>query len=305
MSLLFIAAFSGDLSAKEPQVAASIYPYQQIVNAIVLQPSDLVVDSYISPHNYQLKPSDAQKIREADIFIWGGEVMTPQLSGIVKSRSKAQVTIDVSKLADIHLIKLTAEEAHHHDHNGEDNHDHDTEANHDYDPHIWLSPHNAIVIATALQQQLAAIDSENRERYQANLEAFIDETNALQLKIKEQLKPYQKKNYFVFHDAYRYFGEAFAMQAAGVVKTDPSKLSRSKSLLLLKQEIGDSDCLFIEPQFRQELVMQLVKNKLKIGTLDPIGYRQNADVNTPNVKGYSQILEDMASALAKCLGSDS
>lgn len=286
------------LLAKDTLVVSSIYPYQQIANAVLLKSSELVVDSFISPHHYQLKPSDAKKIREADIFIWGGAVMTPQLSRIVNSRDAGKITIDVSQLDNIHLITLDEEHTHEHNHNHADE-------EHHYDPHLWLSPNNATLIAATIKDKISILDASNGDQYQTRFNQFNQQLTETVKSIKVQLAPYQTKQYYVFHDAYRYFEQAFSIKSAGVIKTDPSKLERSGALLKLKQQMkagaekGES-CLFIEPQFRTTLAERLATADIKIGVLDPIGYQQN---QAHPSQGYTDILENLSLSFIQCFAA--
>lgn len=297
MAVLLLNALS-TLLAKDILVVSSIYPYQQIANAVLLKPSELVVDSFISPHHYQLKPSDAKKIREADIFIWGGAVMTPQLSRIVNSRDAGKITIDVSQLDNIHLITLDKEHAHEHNHSHADD-------DHHYDPHLWLSPNNATLIAATIKDKISALDASNGDQYQIRFNQFNQQLTETVKSIKVQLAPYQTKQYYVFHDAYRYFEQAFSIKSAGVIKTDPSKLERSGALLKLKQQMkagaekGES-CLFIEPQFRTTLAERLATADIKIGVLDPIGYQQN---QAHPLQGYTDILENLSLSFIQCFAA--
>lgn len=304
ITTLCLLTLSSFVFAKDVRVVSSIYPYQQIANAILTKPSELIVDSFISPHHYQVKPSDAKTIRDAEIFVWGGEVMTPQLARIVESRADDKVTIDASKLAGIYLIQLSEDDAHDHaeDEHNDDEHSH---GGHDYDPHLWLSPDNAIVIATAIKDKMVMLDAENASIYEQNLQTFTQQLQQTSATIKTQLATTQGKKYFVFHNAYRYFEQAFGLKSAGVIKTDPSKLERSKALLELKQEMSkETGCLFIEPQFQQKLVEQLASDNIRIGVLDPIGYKGGKSTNlkdqTPLSQGYNEILLNLATSFVQC-----
>ncbi len=280
-------------AAATPKVVSAIYPLQQIANAIVGEPTELVADSYLSPHDYSIKPSDAKKILDADLFIWSSEQMIPQLRAHVKRRiEQHKVTINASRLPDIQLITL--DKQHKHESASNDSHNHHIA----FDPHLWLSPSNAKVIASAIARKLSQIDADNEARYQKNLKQFItqldEETQAIKMAFAE--KP--PRPYFVFHDAYRYFEQAFGIQHIATIRAHAGQAPRTRHLVELKQQLKNTPnaCLFREPQFRSPLIARIVADSnVKVSTLDPVGY-QKGKVDD----GYVRILRHIAEQLQSC-----
>ncbi len=280
-----------------PKVVSSIYPLQQIANAIVGEQTGLIVDSYLSPHDYKLKPQDVQKIGNADIFLWANEHVAPQLAKAV-SRRENGVTLTAAKLPDIELLKLGKDAHDHHEaHEHGETHDHEKVA---YDPHLWLSPHNAKVIASALAKKLSKIDSANAGNYAKNLKGFIADVDASKADIEKQLKANPPKPYFIFHDAYGYFEHEFGLKHAGTLRAHAGQAPRTQHIVKLQQHLkaASDACLFTEPQFNSPLVKQLVNDtRVTISTLDPIGYQKKQG----NVKnGYTQLLQRLAEHLQTC-----
>lgn len=293
--LFVLVALSGFHVVASPRVFSTIYPLQQIANAITGEQTGLIVDTYLSPHSYHPKPSDAKDLLAADILLTVGEVLMPQLNSYIKQR-KGKITLRASQLPGIDLIK-----GHHH-------HDQDelgeaqqlyTQHTHQafyYDPHLWLSPDNALVIATALTQQLKQVDPQNQTQYEKHLIQFKQQLQQTVSSIKQQLENIEPVPYFVFHDAYRYFENYFDIASAGIIRAHVGQSVRTKHLTELKAQLDKLPiaCLFREPQFKSSIVDKLAQNpNLVIATIDPIGYTKPA-------KGYSKILTDIADALVLC-----
>ncbi len=308
-----------------PRLVSSIYPLQQIAEAISGGPVGLIADSPLSVHTYRLTPKDARQIAEADIVIWVGEVLMPQLDKYIARRQGSQNNkgsqgnqtkgvITVAKLPD---IKLLATAHHHADHerdgheqkengqkengqkeNGqEENGQEENEQNElSYDPHVWLSTENAAVIAEAIAEALIAADAPNTRRYQANLAAFKAELTSLHQDLLGQFESDPPPPYFVFHDAYAYFEQEFGLSHQGLVRTHAGQSPKARHIIHLKKQLTNAQqaCLFKEPQFESPIIDKLSDNTtVKVATLDPIGYRQPGD-------GYAMILRRLANTLSNC-----
>lgn len=109
-----------------PHVVSSIYPLQQIANAVSGEKTDLIADTYLSPHDYHVTPSDAKKILDADLLIVVGETLMPQLENYLEKRGD-KTTIEAMQLKDIHLLKG----GHHHHGDHDDDEKHDAHADHE------------------------------------------------------------------------------------------------------------------------------------------------------------------------------
>lgn len=307
ISGLFVLAalFTTSVSAS-PTIISSIYPLQQIANEIAGEPTGLIADSYQSPHKYSIKPSQAKQIKDADIVIWVGEVMMPQLEKYIQRRKG--ITITAAKLAN---IKLLAPGKHHHhegedegekgDHHAQDEHeDHHDDKVPSYDPHLWLSTDNAKVIAQAIADALIKKDPANAEKYRGNLARFEQELAGLKTSIKTMFKQNPPANYYVFHNAYHYFEDEFGIKNSGTIREHAGQTPTTRHLNDLKKELqlstGKPVCVFREPQFKSPIVDKLVEGSknISVAVLDPVGYHKDKNI------GYSTILRNIAKEISNC-----
>lgn len=136
----------GASAVAEVNVVTSIKPVHSLVSAVmegVGEPT-LIVDGAASPHNFALKPSQAQMIEDANIIFWIGHELEAFLEKPIETVGANAKSIE---LIDAHdLIKLGFREGgafddHGHDdhaedaHDDHDDHDHDKEDAEKHDDH--------------------------------------------------------------------------------------------------------------------------------------------------------------------------
>jgi len=295
----FVASFLLICSAQaEVKVLTSIKPLQLIAAAVqdgVAIP-EVLLPPGASPHNYALRPSDVRKVQSVDLLYWIGPDMEGFLPRVLNGRTLPSVAVQ-----DLPGLKLR--------HFAEDNHSHAEEADehdHDHRPgsldaHLWLSPINARVIATKMAADLSAADPANATRYQSNLKAFDERLDALDLRLKKRLAGVEGKPYFVFHEAFDYFEDAYGLKHAGVFSVAAEVQPGAQHVAAMRarlQEMGKT-CVFSEPPLRPRLAETLVAGlPVKLAELDALGGYTPA-----TAQGYEQVLEKLGNDLAGCLES--
>lgn len=298
----FVASFLLIGSAQaEVKVLTSIKPLQLIAAAVqdgVAIP-EVLLPPGASPHNYALRPSDVRKVQSVDLLYWIGPDMEGFLPRVLSGRTLPSIAVQ-----DLPGLKLR--------HFGEDNHSHAEEADeadehdHDHRPgsldaHLWLSPINARVIADRMAADLSAADPAHAERYQRNAKAFDERLDALDQRLKKRLANVEGKPYFVFHEAFDYFEDAYGLNHAGVFAVAAEVQPGAQHVAAMRkrlQEVGKT-CVFSEPPLRPRLAETLVAGlPVKLAELDALGGYTPA-----TAQGYEQVLEKLGNDLAGCLES--
>ncbi|CAH0138721.1 zinc transport system substrate-binding protein [Pseudomonas sp. PvR086] len=295
----FVASFLLIGSAQaEVKVLTSIKPLQLIAAAVqegVAIP-EVLLPPGASPHNYALRPSDVRKVQSVDLVYWIGPDMEGFLPRVLKGRTLPSVAVQ-----DLPGLKLRrfAEDSHSHAEEA-DEHDHDHRPG-SLDAHLWLSPINARVIASKMAADLSAADPANAARYQSNLKAFDERLDALDLRLKARLAGIANKPYFVFHEAFDYFEDAYGLKHAGVFSVAAEVQPGAQHVAAMRarlQEVGKT-CVFSEPPLRPRLAETLVAGlPVKLAELDALGGYTPA-----TAQGYEQVLEKLGNDLAGCLES--
>ena len=277
--LLLICCLSlwGFTAQAQVQILTSIKPLQLIAAAVQGeqgQPQALLPPG-TSPHYFVLRPSDARRLDKADLFYWIGPDLENFLPRLLKQRS--QLSVATQDLPDLHLqhyaeTQQHAEEQHAHGQSlREHDHAHQPGA---LDAHLWLLPHNAVIIAQRISTDLSELDPNNASIYAANLQSFIERLNNLDQQLKAELEPLQGKAYFVFHEAFNYFEQAYGLEHAGVFAISSELQPGAKHVQQMRtrlQQAGPS-CVFSEPPLQPRLAHTLAEGlPVTLAELDPLG----------------------------------
>ena len=187
---------------------------------------------------------------------------------------------------------------HGHDEHGHDEHDHDDHGGQS-DPHIWLSPSNAKVMASAITEHLSSAFPEHSTTYAANLARLHSSLDQLDAELQQKFSAVSGSKYLVFHDAYQYLEQEYQLGAVGAISLDPEQVSSPARLRAARANLRDNQisCVFSEPQFPTRAIETVISGTdTQIGELDPLG----ADL-TPGAGLYSQLLHDLADNIVACL----
>ena len=314
----------------EIKVVASIKPIHSLVSYVMdgVGTPSILVDGSSSPHTFQLKPSHAQMLQDADIVFWIGEDLESFLETPLESIATNAKKITLMELDDIELLKfrekhIFEEHAGHDDHGDEhdehdeghdeheegqdeheeghdeheDEHGHHDEHNHgEFDIHFWLDPAIAKVIVKNIADELSNIDVANKATYEANASKAISELDELIAETK--LKINKNATYVVFHDAYQYFEERFGIEVLGALSVNPEILPGAKQLAEIREVIEHENvnCIFSEPQFNPSIAKTIAADTgVKAAVLDPLG----AELD-PSKDLYFDLIADMASSFSGC-----
>lgn len=292
----------------EVRVLTSIKPLQLIAAAVQdgAGSPDVLLPPGASPHHYALRPSDIRRVREADLLYWIGADLEVFLPRVLEGRE--QPSLAVQTLPGLHLRHFGA--AHRHDEDAATA-EHGEEAGHDahghdqahrpgsLDAHLWLLPANARAIAARMAADLAAADPANAARYQANLAAFAQRLAAVDARLKTRLAPLASKPFFVFHEAFDYFEQAYGLQHAGVFAVSAEVQPGARHVAAMREQLkaAGPSCVFSEPPLRPRLAQTLSDGlPVRLAELDALGFELPARAG-----GYERLLEQLGDGLAGCL----
>lgn len=123
------------LSAEVPRVITDIGPVESLTAMVMgdLGTPDRLLEAGASPHHMALKPSQARGLSDADVVIWIGPDLTPQLAGQLQTLASSALSLPLAEQAGTHLLPARDTGLFPHDHAEDDDHeDHD---DHDHDDH--------------------------------------------------------------------------------------------------------------------------------------------------------------------------
>ena len=340
---LLIALALGSLSAQaQPRtVVASILPIHSLVAGLVgeIHTVEVLLPASASPHGYAMRPSEAQRLQDADLLVWVGPDLETFLERPLSAPRPGRTVI--SLLNDLELTLLPGREGglwetHDHDHahghghttshhgHAADDHghgDHDHGSKHDHhtaddhghghhnhgsehdehgaDAHIWLSPAVAREIVSGLTEHLVRWDSANGAAFERNRDALIARIDALDAAIAAQVEPVRDRPFIVFHDAYQYFERHYGLNAAGSITLDPALSPGARRVQELRGRLQADD---VNCLFTEPQFRPALAETLVEGTTTRLGELDpvGSDLE-PGPDAWFTLMQNLADNLTSCL----
>ena len=293
------------LSAQTPNVVVSLKPIHSLVAGVMGEAGKprLLLKGTASPHTYQLRPSDARALSDADLIVWVGESMETFLHRAVENLGSRSRVVTLHEVPGIRLLR-NREGGIWEDHDHEETHvdereDHGHEHD-EFDMHLWLDPDNAGRIVDEVAEALIFLDPARTATWRANAAATRKRIADLHASLEARLAPVRGHAFVVFHDAYQYFERAYGLNGKGAVAVDPARAPSAKRLVELRAALAEHKilCVFTEPQFEPDLVHTVVEgSEVRTAVLDPVG----AD-KAPGPDAWIEIMRGLGDAMVDCLG---
>jgi len=277
--------------AMAPKVLASIKPVHSLVAAVMegVGKPELLIGGASDAHSYTLKPSDSEKIADADVVFWIGPDLETFLVHPLDALAPRARKVALEHAPDVKLLPARrgglwggAE----------------TDSN-AVNPHIWLSPTEAIAMTRTIANALAKADPKHGSLYEANAARRVASLELLDRKIARQVAPLRGEGYIVFHDAYPYFEARYGLTPVGAVTVAPDRPVGPRRIAELHAALqsGRAVCIFREPDFPPALIDTLTGGtKVRVGVLDPVGASLE-----PGPGLYDTLIENLALGLRACL----
>ncbi|NEP11934.1 MAG: zinc ABC transporter solute-binding protein [Symploca sp. SIO2C1] len=270
----------------ELQVVTTFLPITQFTKAVAGDRAEVnqLLPANVSPHDYQARPKDAQRLAEADVLVQNGLEMEEFLEDLVTNANNPDLKLIDSSEG---IATIANEEVEEGSHKEEEDHDHDHAHDHEegeekaeeghhhhgeYNPHVWLDPKRAIEQVENIRDGLIAADPEGEAEYTANAAAYIEELQKLDAEITSTLQPYAGKTFVAFHDFAPYFAQSYDLEAEFLVDIPeenpaPADVKRVTDAV----EEANLKALLTEPQAGENTFAALAEDlNVEISAFDPI-----------------------------------
>jgi len=270
LSIALLSTIAISTANAAPNVVVSIKPLHSLTAGVMkgVGEPELILDGVTSPHDFNLKPSQAKSIQDSDLIIWIGEGLEGFMVKSLENLEGKSDTLEIMEVEGISLLDYRDHDDHgedkkHADHNGHDEHAEDKE-----------DINNAKTITLKIAKTLSKSDPENTETYSENAKSMIEKLAALDVKLQKTIEDNRSQKYVVFHDAYQYFEKHFGLSQAISITLNPEVQPSAARIKELQHEVEENNitCLFSEPQFSPKVLKVVAENTTaSILTLDPLG----------------------------------
>jgi ABC-type Zn uptake system ZnuABC Zn-binding protein ZnuA len=147
----------------------------------------------IDPHDYEPSPADIDAIAHADLVLENGVGLESWLHDTIASSGFRGPVVDTSQGVRLRQVGGAA------------------------DPHIWQNPRNAQRMAATIEHALAAAEPADARAFQANLDAYTTQLQALDAEVQRQIDSLANKKLVTNHDAFGYYIDRYGLQFVGSV----------------------------------------------------------------------------------------
>ena len=294
---------------EKPKVLSTIRPIQALVLAIGgdLVESEQLIPDTASPHSYSFRPSDIRRIKRADVIFRIDANFEALLNKTFKSVPKNTPLISLADNSEIQLLDLKGKHNHTTRFSNNDPHQNHLKANHNdhgkghrnKDLHIWVSPHNMLIMAKAIATTLSQIDPINSDKYQNSLTQFTTKLNTATQQIEAELASIKMQPYVVFHNSWQYFLQQFKLQKPTILGFHEELSAGIKSIKATRKEIVSKNihCVFSDASVKAVRVDVLIEDlNVKTESIDILGLSLPLDVNTS-----INLIKDMGQKIKHCL----
>lgn len=242
---LWLGACRGETPARDDSTSlltyVSILPQAGVVRRIGGRHVrvEVLVGPGQSHHSYEPTPRQIAGLAEARVYFRIGVPLERALADRIAASFKNLRVVDTTE-------GMTFREG---ACSGDHDHDHDAQEHGGRDPHVWLSPKLVAIEARNVTKALCEIDPAHAAEYQDNLTAFEAELASLDQRLAKLLLPFRGREFFVFHPAFGYFGDAYGLRQAAVEEDGKEPTGRQLTALIDRARRAGARSIFVQPQF--------------------------------------------------------
>lgn len=181
---------NSDIMPQKDIIAVSIVPQAAFVNAICQNDFEVItmIPPSSSPETYEPGTADMQKLSKAKIYFAIG---VPSEQAILKTLSSSTKVINLHEICAETYPEL--------------------EINGGRDPHIWMSPKRAMIMLSAISDEIIKNYKGKEEFYRKNYEDYNNKLKLLDNKIHSLLDTKQNRKFIVLHPAFAYFADEYSL----------------------------------------------------------------------------------------------
>lgn len=309
--------------AEVPRVVTDIGPVHSLVSMVMkgLGTPEALLSPGASAHDFALRPSQARALSEADLVVWIGPELTPQLADSLATLAPDATRLTLSAVEGTHLLPFREGGIFAHDHEDHDDHEpHDGHAEEEHsdhgehddspdhaeiahvDPHLWLDPQNGARWLEVIEAELIRLDPDNADHYHVNAVKAARRIAEAETQARAILEPVRDVPLGVAHDAFQYVEDRFGLTVIGAISDGDASSPGAARLDRLRDAYAETPpaCFLSEPGTDTRLLLAIAREAMmgeamRIAELDAMGatLRQGPDM-------YPALFTEIATRIADC-----
>ncbi|MDT3768029.1 metal ABC transporter substrate-binding protein [Gleimia hominis] len=191
-----------------------------------------------SAHEHEMTPEQSKALADADLFFVSGVDLEHFLDQAVQStgfKGTMVITAGVAGAADVDDLKGQQEKESKLPYKVDRGIDKvdvakwpfppeegESEPEFRFDPHVWTSPHNAMVQVKNIGHALEVASPKNKDLFKKHVDKYLERLQELDEWAKESLDsvPEKQRVLFTSHDAFGYFSNEFNVKFEGAALSD-------------------------------------------------------------------------------------
>ncbi|CAA0104868.1 High-affinity zinc uptake system protein ZnuA [Zhongshania aliphaticivorans] len=257
----------------KPIVLSSIMPLHLIVSDIGGEAisAELLAPATISPHDFQLRPSDAKRVHSADVVLWVGPMLETYLAKLLRKQEHAVVLYPA--------------------------------LGSDQDPHVWMDADEVQSIARRVARILSDRIPSRGAYFHANAARFSTEFRQYDKELKEEIARHKHQAYLLLHDGFSRFEQHYGLPAGEMVVSGSDRLPGARHIVQLRERLqsGEFACVFREPQYAPAMLNALVAGiDIPVIEIDPLGASRAVPSANAGADGFLGLYRQLGQAFLAC-----
>jgi manganese/zinc/iron transport system substrate-binding protein len=234
-----------EIASREINVVTTIGQIGDVVRNIAGTRVDLVelMGPGIDPHLYRASEGDVVSLAEADIVFYNGLHLEAKMADVFEKMRGSVTTVAVTDEIDRDELLSPPE------------------FEGAYDPHVWFDVSKWMSVTEVIRDSFVDIDPEHAQLYEDNARAYLAELEELDRYVVEQaqLTPEEQRVLITAHDAFNYFGNAYAFEVRGLQGISTASETGTADLSEIADFIVERDipAIFVETSVPQRFVEAL------------------------------------------------
>ncbi len=205
-AVLLFGCISNTEQAKNNKlkVVATLYPIYDFARNVGGDQVEvaLLIPPGVDPHEFELSPSDAQKVSNAKVFLYNGAGIEPWIPNLLQGMENTNLTtVDTSKGIDF-IVSKDADEP------GDD-------------PHVWLDPLLAKKQVAAIRDAFIEADPAGKDYYTKNAADYMVKLDELDSEFRIAMASCKKKDVLIAHATVGYFCKEYGCNQIAIEGINP------------------------------------------------------------------------------------